>query len=315
MYKKGEEYSFDFGQLREFFRFARSRGIEYFELSHLFTQWGGKYCPKIMAVEDGIEKRIFGWETNADDPSYIAFLNSLLPKLVEVLKEEDVQEKCCFHLTDEPTKEHLLHYENCRNIVKKNIGNIPTIDAVENPSFCKNGLVDIPVVVTYKYDEFNEVDKTKLFAYSCCYPAHGYFSNRFINMPSQRTRVLGLQLYRNESAGYLHWGFNFYNSWLSKESVNPYAVTDAGGVFPCGDSFIVYPAGKGAYGSIRSKVLKEGFQDYDALRLLESFIGKEEVMRLLSEWGVEGFAIYPRSSEAHLAFREKINGMIKEYCI
>ena len=59
-------------------------------------------------------------------------------------------------------------------------------------------------------------------------------SNRFMAMPSARTRILGVQLYLYKISGFLHWGFNFYNSQYSIKHINPYAVTDAGEAFPSG---------------------------------------------------------------------------------
>ena len=44
---------------------CKSCGIEYFEMSHLFSQWGARYAPKVMAMVDGKEERIFGWHTPA----------------------------------------------------------------------------------------------------------------------------------------------------------------------------------------------------------------------------------------------------------
>ena len=50
-----------------------------------------------------------------------------------------------------------------------------------------------------------------------------------------------MQLYKYKIIGILHWGYNFYNSQFSLEKINPYQVTDAGGAFPSGDAFLVYP--------------------------------------------------------------------------
>ena len=65
-------------------------------------------------------------------------------------------------------------------------------------------------------------------------------SNRFMAMPSARTRILGVQLYLYKISGFLHWGFNFYNSQYSIKHINPYAVTDAGEAFPAHLSFTAF---------------------------------------------------------------------------
>jgi hypothetical protein len=46
--KNGDKYTFDFTLLDKWVALCRKYGIEYFEMSHLFTQWGVGYCPKII---------------------------------------------------------------------------------------------------------------------------------------------------------------------------------------------------------------------------------------------------------------------------
>lgn len=309
--KDGNSYEFNFEKLKKFLRFAFKHGVQYIEFSHLFTQWGGEFCPKIMATVDGEEKRIFGWDTSATGEEYEKFLSAFLPALMNVIDEMKIREKCLFHLTDEPQDKHLENYAKCRAIVKKYIGDMPIMDAMSHYAFYAKGLVDIPVAITYTYRDFAAHNIENLFVYYCCSPADRYYSNRLYNMPSQRTRVLGLQLYQSGVKGFLHWGFNFYNSAFSLCEIDPYAVTDAGGMFPSGDSFIVYPTKDGIDLSIRAEMLREGFQDYQALKLLERKIGKERTKSLVADFGVDGFDVYPRSWEKHTKFREKINELIK----
>ena len=44
------EYSFSFDKLRRWVKMARRCGIVWFEMSHLFSQWGAKYAPKIEGM-------------------------------------------------------------------------------------------------------------------------------------------------------------------------------------------------------------------------------------------------------------------------
>lgn len=308
----GNAYGFDFTDLKKFIAFALAHGIEYIEFSHLFTQWGGKFCPKIMASVDGEYKRIFGWETDATDERYQAFLEKFFYELGKVIDEMDIRERCYFHLTDEPSEVMIPNYAKCRDMVKKYIGDMPIMDALSHYEFYEKGLVDIPVTSIVAYEKFAEHNLERLFVYNCCGPTDNYYSNRFLNFPSQRVRVLGFQLYKSAVQGYLHWGFNFYNSVLSKIRVNPYSSTDCYGAFPSGDGFLVYPSDTGVYKSVRAEITNEGFQDYRALKLLESYIGREKVVEMLDEWGLDGYTVYPRDAVSHKAFREKINRLIKK---
>ncbi len=308
------EYKFDFSKLEYFIKFALGRGIKFIELSHLFTQWGGEYCPKIMAKTASGEKQIFGWHTSSHGDEYKRFISEFLPQLLKVLEKLGVKDKTFVHLTDEPRLQHLESYKQCFESVKPYIEDLPIIDALSDYEFYQKGLIDFPVPKAHAYDEiFVPNGVTGTFVYYCWYPSDKYYSNRFINMPSQRTRILGIQLYANNSSGFLHWGFNFYNSKLSVNEIDPYTVTDASGFMPSGDAFIVYPYKDGVIYSLRLELMKESFQDYRALKCLEKYIGKEKTLEIIKEWGVKGFCEYKRSAKAHIEFREKINGLIASY--
>ena len=73
-------------------------------------------------------------------------------------------------------------------------------------------------------------------------------------MPRGRGRILGAQLWKHGAAGFLQWGFNFWYTALSKAVIDPFRVTDAGGAFPGGDGFSVYPGADGPLCSVRLKV-------------------------------------------------------------
>ena len=133
--------------------------------------------------------------------------------------------------------------------------------------------------------------------------------NRFIAMPSERNRILGFLLWKYDLNGFLQWGFNFYNTQYSLDKINPYEVTDAGGHFPAGDSFVVYPGKDGeAVCSLRLKVFREALQDMRALRLLEKLAGREKVLEIT---GGITFSDYPHDPEYILRVRETVNSVIE----
>ena len=59
--KENNEYSFDFTNFRRYVKLCLDCGIEAFEISHFFTQWGAKHAPKIVATVNGKEKQIKEW--------------------------------------------------------------------------------------------------------------------------------------------------------------------------------------------------------------------------------------------------------------
>ena len=306
------EYKFDFTNLDKWIAICDEVGIKYLELSHFFTQWGAKKCPKIIAEVDGVQKRIFGWDTKASGKAYRSFLTAFAEVFKPYLKEKGLEDKVYFHVSDEPFAAIARHYRKASNIVNELFGEYKIMDALSNYKFYKKGLVKLPVPANDHIEPFIG-NVSDVWTYYCCVQVKGV-SNKFFSMPSQRNRVLGYQMYKFNVKGFLHWGYNFWYKQFSTGPVDPFTETDAGGSFPSGDSFVVYPGDNGApLISLRLKVFYDAFQDMRALQLLESLIGKEKTMQILED-GIEPitFAQYPHCDDWQLATREKINAAIKQ---
>lgn len=305
---KNGEYHFGFDKMKRWVDLCKKCGIEYYEMSHLFSQWGAKYAPKVMALVDGKEERIFGWHTPAVG-EYTRFLQAFLPRLVEKLKEWGIAEVTYFHISDEPREEHLETFKAAKESLGNMLDGFHTFDALSSYEFYKHGLISKPIPGNNEIEEFLEHGLTDMWTYYCT----GQFyevSNRFMSMPSARNRIYGIQLYKYDIIGILHWGYNFYNSQHSYEHINPYQVTDASNGFPAGDPFLVYPGADGhPEESIRMMVHYEALTDLRALELLESLTSKEYVMELIEEDLDEPltFKRYPKSDMYLIALRNKVN--------
>lgn len=311
--KTEQGYEFDFERLISFMKKVQELGIRYFEMSHLFTQWGAKFAPKIMAKVNGKLKRIFGWEASATGKEYEEFLGALLPRLVHVLKDEGLFERCYFHVSDEPNNGCIESYKNARALFKKYAPDAITMDALSHYEFYKEGLVDIAISSTAHIQEFLDNKAKGLWAYYCCAEVGSYLSNRYMAMPGERIRVLGMQMYLNNVGGFLHWGYNFYNSVLSDEPIDPYLITDGGGGLQSGDCFCVYPGSEGALSSVRFENFYDGLQDYKLLKALENKIGREKTEALLLENGFKKtFTDYPHSIRAIKKIRHIAQKMLAE---
>ena len=119
-------------------------------------------------------------------------------------------------------------------------------------------------------------------------------------MPSSRNRILGVLCYIYRLEGFLHWGFNFYNSEKSREHIDPFKVTDAGEAFPSGDPFLVYPGKEGIpYESLRLVVLQEAMADLRVLNKAEQKFGRDKVMEGIERLagGKISFKDYPRNKQ------------------
>lgn len=310
IYKNKNGYSFDFKKLKRFVNICLRHGIKYFEIAHLFTQWGADATPNIMAHTDDGYKRIFGWDVTADSCEYKQFLSAFIPAIVEFFEKLNLKDRLYFHISDEPEKKHKEAYTYAKSVVAPLVGDCKIIDALSDYEFYSEGIVENPVVgIDFIHDFLNH--GVKPWAYYCC--AHtNEVSNRFIAMPSHRNRVLGIIMYKYDIEGFLHWGYNFYNSFLSKEKINPYLVTDAKLNLPSGDAFSVYPYEDGVAESLRIKVFYEGLQDMRALYALEEEIGREKVIKLIDDLaGMDiTFKQYPHSADYILSLRKAVYSLL-----
>lgn len=296
--KKGTEYIFDFTLLKRWIDVCKDCGIKYFEISHLFTQWGAGFAPNIYVTENGEEKHMFGWHTPADGEGYVDFLKAFLPELIEFLREENIAKSCYFHLSDEPAESQLESYRKAHDIAVPFLEGFKTLDAISDLAFYKKGLIPVPVCATNVIMPFIENKTEHLWAYYCCGQWDGV-GNRFLAMPSYRNRILGLQLYKYNIEGFLHWGYNFYFSQFSEYEINPYLTTSSDRAFPSGDPFSVYPGKEGPLKSLRAQVFYEALQDIRVCQLLEEKVGRAAVVKMIDdEAGMNiTFAEYPKNQE------------------
>lgn len=310
------KYLFGFQRLERWVQMGQRCGIRYYEISHLYTQWGATAAPKVIVTVNGEEKKIFGWQTKACGKAYRNFLFQFLTALDQELCRLGIQKQVYFHISDEPTKEQLDTYRNAKEQISELLKGYHTIDAVSNYEFYENGLIEEPVCASDHIATFLESQKRpeRLWVYYCTVQSL-QVSNRFIVMPGSRTRLIGNMIYKHNIDGFLHWGFNFYNSQYSLYPIDPYKVTDADGAFPAGDPFLVYPGKDGIpEESIRMMLMDEAFADYRALRLLEKITNREQALKCLEEdtFGELTFDCYPKERTYVDHIREKINQKIKE---
>ncbi|MBE6702933.1 MAG: DUF4091 domain-containing protein [Ruminococcaceae bacterium] len=304
---QGGKYTFGFEKLQRFCQMCLRCGVQLLEIAHLFTQWGAEHAPKIMATVDGEYKRIFGWETDATGAEYIGFLNEFIPAVKEKLDEYGYKDRYFFHISDEPSEKHLASYKAARDAAWPLICDHPVRDALSHYEFYEQGIVTGPVPIVKTADVFVKNNVPDLWVYYCCSPGVAC-TNRFIAMSANRTRVLGAQMYRTGSTGFLHWGYNFYYNRYSLAPVDPFTNTDGDYFAPAGDTFLVYPDIDGnPLPSLRSALMEQAMQDMRAMALAEEVSGKEAVMAAIDRAGITDFLHYSTDPQALLQLREEIN--------
>ena len=311
-YKDGK-YTFGFDKLTRWIEKAKRCGVEVFELSHFYTQWGARHAPKIMATVDGEYKQIFGWKTRANSKKYKKFLLDFSAELKAYLEERNLRDKVLIHVSDEPNMSMLRSYSKASKYIHKLFEGYKIVDALSDYKFYKLKIVSNPIPANDHIDKFlGNVEN--LWVYYCSAQKNHYVSNRYFCNSNLRTRVIGYQMYKFDIKGFLQWGYNFYYTRFSKGLVNPFEVTDAGKEFPSGDSFIVYPAEDGtAYQSLRLKVFYDALQDMAALKALQKLTDKKTCLDIIEENGKHEitFRSYPHDEKWMLETRERVNEVIK----
>lgn len=224
-------------------------GVRYFEIAHLFTQWGAAHAPKVMGYRDGVYTRLFGWETDSLSEEYAEFLKALLPQLTAYLKAQGVYDQCYFHLSDEPNLDNKERYKACRELIAPYLPEERMMDALSDYAFYEEGLVKLPVAADDHIQPFLEHGVDPLWTYYCCGQIKKV-SNKFIGQPSSTNRILGAQMFKYDIKGFLQWGYNFWYSDLSRHPINPFQTTDGNCVWPSGDPFCVYPGEDGALSNL-----------------------------------------------------------------
>ena len=305
-------YRFETEKLRRWIDMCRKCGMKYFEMAHLYTQWGARHAPKIMATVDGEYRQIFGWETEAVGEEYRRFLNAYIPAVRKVLAEENVEAVSVWHISDEPNESMLEDYRAAREQVLPLLDGCFIMDALSSYEFYQRGAVEHPVVSNNHIEKFIEEKVPDLWTYYCC-SQYKKVSNMFVAMPSARNRILAVQLFKYNIKGFLQWGYNFYNAQYSDHRINPYWSLDGDGFVPAGDTFQVYPGPDGQpEESIRMAVTRDAMQDLRAFELLASLESREYVISLIDEGLDEKvtFSCYPQSDEYLQELRKKVDQAI-----
>ncbi len=310
---KDGEYTFGFDKVDRWIDMCDRIGIEYLEISHFFDQFKAAHSAKVYATADGEIKQIFTWDTLSDDPEYVRFLRKMISAFVSHMRARGDDKRCYYHISDEPHIDLIDHYTKIKNSIADLISEYPIMDALSDYDFYKSGVLSTPVPLTSRIKPFIEAGVENLWTYYACGELVGY-SNCYVAMPSWRTRSLGMQLYKYNLHGFLHWGYNYYNNRASGDAINPYLDLGGEDWVPAGDTFIVYPGGDGApLESIRSLTMDEVMQDVRAMRTAERYTSHGEVVKAMEDaLGREiTFESCTFSSNEMLRVRKAVNDIIK----
>ncbi len=311
------KYRVNLSRFKRFVEMGNRLGYLRIEIAHLFTAGNAAYALSSYGYyEDGKYKNFSG--CSSTDPEVTAYLRAVLSAIIRYMKKYDDDKRLIFHVADEPAADKIESFRAARATIADLIDPYEGVDAIYGTSdaiaaYYREGLIKNPSPETPHVEHFYSLGVENLWTYYCCGPTEE-FSNRFIAQSSPVTRSLGMQMYKFNIHGFLHWGINYYGGGDCGGYTLPYVDQSAQNWVSAGDSFTLYPAMVGApYESIRAVIMQQALQDIRAMQLCESLYSKEEVVSAIEEtFGKElHFDTCAQDITTMEAIREKINAMIK----
>lgn len=298
---EGAVLTYDFSNFDRWVQtFQRAGVIGYIEGSHLLDR-AGSYDAALTAPAFVIENgKAIRQELSPDDPRFEAYLTTFLAALNAHLTEKNWKSIYFQHILDEPHNAEPPYYARVAEIVHRNLPGVLTMDAID-ASDIKEELksnCDVWVPQLGRFDEHMDIIRDRMesghnvWFYTCLFPNKRY-PNRLMDYPLLKVRLLHWLNFRYGFTGFLHWGWNF---WTPEPVKDTQPVIDANTqLLPAGDAFIVYPdrAGKSVFSSIRLETMREGIEDYELLRQLQT--KSPESAGEISQAAVSSFTEYVRN--------------------
>ncbi|MBI3923892.1 MAG: DUF4091 domain-containing protein, partial [Armatimonadetes bacterium] len=146
-----------------------------------------------------------------------------------------------------------------------------------------HGSVGIWCPLTPGYDKKVAEERRKqgeeVWWYVCCGPTAPW-ANFFLDQPGAAHRVLFWQTFDRKSDGLLYWGVNHWPGFDGR-TMEPLPPDRKWPGVPWndgsrnGDGYFLYPGPEGPLTSLRFEIMRDGVEDYDALRLLEELVRRK----------------------------------------
>lgn len=261
-------------------------------------------------MKDG-NKKLVQYPINSEKASN--FYRQFLPSLMSHLQKRGLKDIYVQHIADEPIESNFKSYVEIARFVKDICPDLRIIEACHTHNLENTVDIWVPQLNFYKdgYSFYQERQKAgdEVWFYTCLAPQRN-FANRFLELPSIKTRLIHWLNFRYGATGYLHWGFNFW-----KENSDPYGETttmnlESGNTLPGGDSWIVYPKNGKLYSSIRLEAMRDGIADYTLLQMLaqkEPDLAKELCRQVVFHW-----TLYDTDGDHFRAIRHQILEKLSE---
>jgi hypothetical protein len=202
-----------------------------------------------------------------------AALKSITQQLLEVLKENDWQDRWIQHLADEPTDTNAKDYAKLANQIRGFMPGVRIVEATMTREL--SGAIDIWCPQIQKYHANQDFFKARreagdqIWVYTCLVPG-GAWLNRLLDQERLRQVYVGWAAVHYDLDGFLHWGLNHYKADPFKQSVVDHpAQPNTTNKLPAGDTHIIYPGIDGPWSSQRFEAHRIGMEDRELLLQLK----------------------------------------------
>lgn len=165
-------------------------------------------------------------------------------------------------VSDEPGDDNAKAYNDLVACVKQAAPDFPILEPIQS-ALVDLSQVDYPCLDQWTSEKIHAPEGQRQWMY-CAMGPQGNWANRFIRIPLLKTRILHWLNYSYDTWGFLHWGLNY---WVGAQYKDPWR--DAGGTYPAGDMWIIWPGDHKVYPSIRLHAMRDGIRDFDLLRMIE----------------------------------------------
>jgi hypothetical protein len=193
-----------------------------------------------------------------------AFYSQFLPSLASHLKARGWDRIYAQHLADEPVAGNAASYREIADLLHEFAPGVRVIEATQTRDLVGSVNTWVPILDhlhrDYDFMRQRQAAGDEIWTYTCCGPGAPY-ANRFIEQALLKPRLLHWINFRYGVTGYLHWGFNCWNTGIS-----PFEETTF--TWPAGDQWIVYPKDGKLLSSIRLEAMRDGITDYELLSML-----------------------------------------------
>ncbi|MDQ0877869.1 hypothetical protein QFZ77_006528 [Paenibacillus sp. V4I3] len=144
--------------------------------------------------------------------------HTMLQSLTKWIHENGLAKQSFFHISDEPNIDHLESYGNASRMVREYFEDFPIIYALSDYDYDEKGLVKNPAPANDHMEPFLEHGVSPLWTYYCCVQ-YKAVSNRFFNMPSTLSGILGVRLYKYNVSGYFLRALQLLDEIFGREYV------------------------------------------------------------------------------------------------